>query len=108
MRKGESASVEVYRAGGQGAPPRLAVEYAPAAWSYGEEARHYVAISAMDASPVTTSWQITSLTDGTTPCAIPAFMSTRNPPLGYMVDHGQYGVRRGGEGSLCSGPRDVA
>jgi predicted dehydrogenase len=42
MHKEESASVEVYRAGREGTPPRLAVEYAPAAWSYREEAKHFL------------------------------------------------------------------
>jgi predicted dehydrogenase len=42
MHKEEPASVEIYRAGAEGTPPRLSLEYAPAAWSYREEAKHFL------------------------------------------------------------------
>jgi predicted dehydrogenase len=42
LHKEEPASVEVYRAGAHGTPPRLSVEYAAPAWSYREEARHFL------------------------------------------------------------------
>jgi predicted dehydrogenase len=43
MQKEESASVEVYRAASNGEPPRLTQEFAPPAWAYREEAKHFLA-----------------------------------------------------------------
>lgn len=43
MQKETSATLEVYRAGRDGNPARLTQEFAPPAWSYREEAKHFLA-----------------------------------------------------------------
>lgn len=42
MHKETSATVEIYRAGHDDAPPRATQEFAPPAWSYREEAKHFL------------------------------------------------------------------
>ena len=42
MHKEASAGVEVYRAGDGDRLPTLSTEYAPAAWSCREEAKHFL------------------------------------------------------------------
>lgn len=42
LQKETPATVEVYRAGRDGQPPRLTREFPPAAWSYREEAKHFL------------------------------------------------------------------
>jgi len=43
MQKQATATVEVYRAAHDGAPPRAIQEFVPPAWSYREEAKHFLA-----------------------------------------------------------------
>ena len=43
MQKETSATVEIYRAGNKERAPQLIQEYAPAGWSYREEAKHFLA-----------------------------------------------------------------
>ena len=42
MHKETSATVEIYRAGQEGRPPQQIQEFAPPAWSYREEAKHFL------------------------------------------------------------------
>jgi predicted dehydrogenase len=42
MQKELPATVEIYRAAGDDTPPRLTREFAPASWSYREEAQHFL------------------------------------------------------------------
>jgi predicted dehydrogenase len=43
MHKETPATVEIYRAAHEEQPPRVTREFAPPAWSYREEARHFLA-----------------------------------------------------------------
>ncbi|HEY0076741.1 MAG TPA: Gfo/Idh/MocA family oxidoreductase [Abditibacteriaceae bacterium] len=43
MQKETSATVEIYRAGNKERAPQLIQEFAPAGWSYREEAKHFLA-----------------------------------------------------------------
>jgi predicted dehydrogenase len=42
MAKETSATVEIYQAGKDGTPPKHITEFAPPAWSYREEAKHFL------------------------------------------------------------------